>query len=153
MARVEYQLCIQAPIELVYAASQDYSVRYQWDPFPEDIRLLDGAQHIQKGSCVAVKAKNGLTMEVEFVQVMPPTTAAIKMRSGPRILRAFSGSWLFKPLSENETQAKFVYSIKTQWWSIPWFSEIIAGWYFSKTVKSRLHGLKKYCEAQGKAVA
>lgn len=55
-------------------------------------------------------------MEVEFVQVMPPTTAAITMTKGPIALKGFSGSWVFKSISEKETQAKFIYSIKTKWW-------------------------------------
>jgi hypothetical protein len=121
-------------------------VRYEWDPFPDNIRLLNGAQHIEIGTQVAVTAKSGWYMEVEFVQVKPPDTAAIKMTKGPRMLRAFSGSWLFKSISDNETHAKFVYSIKAQWWTIPWVSELIARWYFLSVIRSRLDGLKTYCE-------
>jgi hypothetical protein len=147
MARIEFQVSIKAPIELVYQVSQDYSVRYEWDTFPENIALLNGAKHIEKGVCVSVTAKSGLNMEVEFVQVMPPTTAAIKMTKGPIVLQGFSGSWVFKSIAANETNAKFIYSIKTKWWSVPLVSELIASWYFSKVIKSRLNGLKAYCEA------
>ena len=146
MARVAYDLTIHAPIALVYQISQDYAVRYEWDPFPESIRLLNGAQQIEIGTQVAVTAKSGLYMEVEYVQVKPPSTAAIKMTRGPRILSAFSGSWLFKSVTNNQTHAKFVYSIKTSWWTIPWVSEWIAQRYFSKLVQARLDGLKTYCE-------
>lgn len=147
MSRVEYQLTIKAPIERVYEVSQDYSVRYEWDPFPDNISLLYGATAIEKGVCVSVMAKNGLYMEVEFVRVMPPTTAAIKMKKGPSILEAFSGSWVFKPVSSTETHAKFIYSINTKWWSLPFISEPIATWYFSRAIKLRLNGLKTFCEA------
>ncbi|MES2824653.1 MAG: SRPBCC family protein [Pseudomonadota bacterium] len=147
MARIEFQLNIQSPIEKVYEASQDYSVRYHWDPFPENIVLLHGATNIQKGVQVLVVAKNGLKMEVKFVQVLSPTTAVITMTKGPFFLKSFSGSWIFKSLSVRETNARFVYSIKTKWWALPWFSEFIAGWYFSKVIKARLSGLKIYCEA------
>jgi hypothetical protein len=147
MARVEFQVNIKAPIEMVYQISQDYSVRYEWDSFPENIALLNGAKHIEKGVCVSVAAKNGLNMEVEFVQVMPPTTAAITMKKGPIVLQGFSGSWVFKSITATETNAKFIYSIKTKWWSVPLVSERIASWYFSKVIKSRLNGLKAYCEA------
>ena len=146
--RIQYQLSINAPVERVYQVSQDYSVRYEWDSFPENIMLLNGATEIGKGVCVAITAKNGLTMEVEFVQVKAPTTAAIMMKKGPAILREFSGSWVFKSISASETHAKFIYSIKTKWWSFPFISEIIASRYFSKIVHSRLNGLKTYCEAQ-----
>ncbi len=147
MIRIEYQLDINAPIECVYQVSQDYSVRYEWDPFPESILFLQGATAIEKGTCVSVTAKNGLHMKVEFVQVLSPTTTAIVMRSGPRILKKFSGSWLFKSISPSETQAKFVYAIKAKGWSIPFISEPIVKWYFTRVVKLRLNGLKRYCEA------
>lgn len=152
MARVEFQANIQAPIEFVYQVSQDYAVRYDWDPFPDNIALLNGAQRIEKGVCVAVTAKSGLYMEVEFVQVMPPTTAAITMKKGPAVLQGFSGSWVFKSTSPTETHTKFIYSIKTKWWSIPLLSEAIASRYFSKVIQSRLNGLKTYCEAKNKPI-
>jgi hypothetical protein len=83
MAIIEYELTINAPPSDVYKSSQDYSVRYQWDPFPERIEFLDGATEVGIGVRTLVLAKSGLTMEVEFVQVAPPTTAAIIMIKGP----------------------------------------------------------------------
>ena len=150
MARIEFEVAIKAPIERVYQVSQDYAVRYEWDAFPEQIELLNGATQIEKGVCVAVKAKNGLQMDVEFIQVKPPSTAAIKMIHGPIVLQSFSGSWLFKAISANETQAKFIYSIKTKWWTMPLLSEWIATQYFAKVIRARLDGLKQYCEAKPK---
>lgn len=146
MARIEIQTLIKAPAEKIYQASQDYSVRYEWDPFPESISFLYGASKIEKGVFVSVTAKNGLKMEVEFIQVAPPTTVTIQMVKGPVFLKAFSGSWVFKSVSELEASAKFIYSIKTKWWSFPILSELVASWYFSKVIKSRLYGLKAYCE-------
>lgn len=146
MARIEFQVDIKAPVEMVYHVSQDYAVRYKWDSFPENIMMLNGAQKIEKGVHVVVTAKNGLKMEVEFVQVLPPTTATIKMTKGPFFLRSFSGSWIFKFKSSGETTAKFVYSIESKRWALPWFSNYIATWYFSRVIKSRLKGLKIYCE-------
>lgn len=146
MPRIEFQIDIQAPIEKVYEISQNYSVRYEWDPFPDSITLLNGATDIAKGVCVSVIAKNGLKMEVEFVQVKSPTTAAIIMRNGPAVLKAFSGSWVFKAISSTETSARFVYAITTAWWSAPFVSGPIAAWYFRNVIEARLLGLKKYCE-------
>ncbi|ATH83071.1 SRPBCC family protein [Pseudomonas chengduensis] len=146
MALVEYELIINAPQTAVYAASQDYSVRYQWDPFPEKIELLGGATEVGIGVKTLVVAKSGLTMEVEFVQVAPPTTAAIVMTKGPAFIKSFGGSWVFKPISANSTKAKFRYSIKTKKWAIPIISEYVASLYFKRAVKARLAGLKKYCE-------
>jgi len=147
MSRIECQLNIKAPIERIYEVSQDYSIRYDWDPFPDKIMLLNGATQIAKGVSVLVIAKIGLKMEVEFVQLSPPTTATIVMRRGPAILKSFAGSWVFKAISPTQTNVKFVYSIKTTWWSFPFFSERVAGWYFRSAVRLRLRGLKEYCEA------
>jgi hypothetical protein len=146
MARTEFQVTINAPVELVYRVSQDYAVRYDWDPFPEKIAFLQGADCVQKGVRVAVTAKSGLQMEVEFVQVDAPTVAAIKMITGPVVLESFSGSWIFKPVSPTETRARFVYAIRTKWWSLPVVSERLACWYFSRAIAARLNGLKSYCE-------
>lgn len=146
MAIIEYELTINAPHVDVYKASQDYSIRYQWDPFPEKIELLNGATEVGIGVRTLVIAKSGLTMEVEFVQVAPPITAAIIMIRGPAFIQSFGGSWVFKPADANTTKAKFRYSIKIKKWALPPISEYIAALYFKKTVIARLSGLKKYCE-------
>ena len=76
MAIVEYTIEIAAPVELVWRVSQDYSVRYEWDPFPESIEVVRGAMSPPAiGSQVLVKSKLGMHMLVEFVQVAPPDRA------------------------------------------------------------------------------
>jgi Polyketide cyclase / dehydrase and lipid transport len=147
MATIEYEVTIHASPEFVYEVSQDYSVRYLWDPFPEKIELLHGATSITKGTKVFVLAKSGLKMEVEFVQHDPPTTAAIKMIRGPFFLQSFAGSWVFKPTDSGSTRARFVYSIKAKKWALPFITDRLASWYFSSAIRRRLNGLKAYCEA------
>lgn len=149
MATIEYELIINACPDYVYCVSQDYSVRYLWDPFPERIELLNGDTSIKKGTKAFVVAKNGLKMEVEFIQVSPPTTATIKMTKGPLFIKSFAGSWIFKDANNGATTAKFIYSIKTQAWAFPLISDVIAAWYFSGVIKRRLQGLKAYCDEHG----
>jgi hypothetical protein len=146
MARVECSVAINAPVDVIYDVSQDYSVRYEWDPFPERIELMRGATAIAKGVNVSVKAKGGLYMEVEFVQIKPPTTAAIKMVKGPFFLRSFAGAWIFREEDKSLTSARFVYAIEMKFWTLPYFSERLAVWYFGRAIKARLNGLKVYCE-------
>ena len=146
MATIEYELIIKANTQFVYDVSQDYSVRYLWDPFPEKIKLLHGATLIKKGTKAFVLAKSGLKMEVEFIQVAPPTTAVIKMTQGPVFIDAFAGSWIFKP-EAGFTKAKFIYSIKSKKWALPFIINRMAAWYFLSVVKRRLNGLKSYCES------
>ena len=148
MATIECETTINASPDLVYRVSQDYSVRYQWDPFPERIELLNGAESIEKGTKAFVVAKTGLKMEVVFVQVAPPTTATIKMTKGPFFISSFAGSWIFKAGNNGSTDARFVYSVKIKKWAFPFVSNAIASWYFSGVVKRRLSGLKAYCEGR-----
>jgi hypothetical protein len=149
MAVIQHELTIHAPQAEVYAASQDYSVRYQWDPFPEKIELLDGATEVAIGVCTRVVAKSGLRMDVEFVQLAPPARAAIVMTRGPAFIDRFAGSWVFKALDANTTQATFRYVITTKAWAVPPVSEYFAALYFRKVVRARLRGLKQFCERCG----
>jgi hypothetical protein len=146
MAIVEHELIIHAAPSVVYEASQDYSVRYQWDPFPDSIQLLDEATTIAKGVRVRIVAKSGLTMDVEFVHVSPPETAAIIMTTRPIFLESFGGSWVFRPNGPRSTKARFRYAIKMKNWTFPPVSEVLAAWYFRRVVIARLSGLKRYCE-------
>lgn len=147
MATIEYELVINAKPEIVYEISQSYSaIRYLWDPFPKQLKLLDGATSIAKGVKVFILAKNGFKMVVEFVQVTPPSAAAIKMIKGPFFLQSFAGSWTFKPIENTATKAKFTYSIKAKKWALPFITNAIINWYFSYEIRRRLEGLKSYCE-------
>ncbi|TQV84863.1 SRPBCC family protein [Aliikangiella coralliicola] len=146
MAIAQFEIEISSSPDEVYKVSQDYSVRYDWDPFPERVQLLNGDDKISKGTRAYVKAKSSLEMEVEFIQVSPPTTTTIAMVKGPIFLDSFVGSWIFKPLDNGRTKAKFRYSIKSKKWALPFITDRLAVLYFRKTVKDRLVGLKSYCE-------
>ena len=146
MANLEFHTEIQAPLEKVYEISQDYAQRYEWDPFPEKIEFLEGATEVALGVKVNVIAKSGLQMVVQFIQVKPPELAAIKMIEGPKMLKVFAGSWLFKPLPNGHTKASFKYTIQAKNWLLPILSNKIIAWYFGRHVQTRLEGLKKYCE-------
>ncbi|WP_298612805.1 SRPBCC family protein [uncultured Thiothrix sp.] len=146
MANLEIHTEIHAPLQQVYAISQDYSQRYEWDPFPESIQFLQGATEVAVGSQVYVLAKSGLKMVVEFIQVKPPEVTAIKMIQGPLILKAFAGSWIFKALPNGNTKAVFKYTIQAKSWLLPALSNKIIIWYFARHVRLRLDGLKRYCE-------
>lgn len=143
---IEQNLTIAAPIEKVYDVSQDYAVRYKWDPFPERIELLGGASEIKPGVHVRVRAKSGLQMEVEFVQVRPPTTAAIVMTKGPLFLKKFAGSWIFSDQGNGKTMARFRYAIEVRKWAIPALTLPLIRLYFARVMRSRMNGLKMYCE-------
>ncbi|MFZ6647093.1 SRPBCC family protein [Undibacterium sp. TJN25] len=145
---VEYSVEIDASIEDVYRISQDYSVRYLWDPFPEKIEMLHGEQEIRPGTEVRVLAKSGIQMEVRFVQCRPPEVAAVTMTKGPFFLSHFAGSWTFRARADVGTLARFKYSLKMKRWALPWLSEKIASFYFRRKIIERMSGLKHYCEQE-----
>ncbi len=146
MATIEYQVLIQALPDKVYHISQDYACRYDWDPFPEQIELLHNARDIAVGVQVKVVARNGLKMIVEFIQIAPPKTAAVAMVKGPFFLDKFAGSWIFSE-SNGQTLARFRYNLRAKPWARALLIERLAAWYFTRAVRARLDGLKRYCES------
>lgn len=146
---VEYSIEISAPAELVGHISQDYSVRYEWDPFPESISVVRGSMSPPTvGTQVLVPSKLGMEMLVEFVQVVHPNRAAIKMIKGPLFIAKFAGSWIFEDRHGHTTVARFRYSISTRPLLLSWAGDLLAAECFSLPTKRRLIGLKRYCEAQ-----
>ena len=150
MASIESSVRIKAPVDFVYRVSQDYAVRYDWDPFPENISVVAGDPNaLAAGNQVLVKSKLGMDMLVEFVQVMPPTRAAVKMIKGPWFLKTFAGSWIFQDgESDSQTEARFRYTIIAKPKVLRFLVEPLAGLYFSRVVGRRLAGLKAYCESR-----
>lgn len=147
MALIERRTEIAAPAHRVYAVSQDYAVRYDWDPFPERIDVLgDAAAPLAVGTEVLVRNKFGLRMQVRFVQLKPPTHAAIAMVRGPWFLEKFAGTWIFQPLGPQRTDARFRYSFGARPRWLRWAIEPLAARYFDAVVRRRLAGLKTYCE-------
>jgi hypothetical protein len=148
MPLIEKSLSIGAPIDVVFRVSQDYAVRYEWDPFPEKIAVVNGSPEVSGiGTQVLVRSKLGMEMVVEFVQFAPPDRAAIKMVSGPALIDKFAGSWIFDEAGPGNTLARFRYAIamRPAWlaWAFNWFAIT----YFSRTAEKRLAGLKRYCES------
>lgn len=154
MAIVEHSIEISAPAELVSQVSQDYSVRYEWDPFPETISVIRGSMDPPAiGTQVLVRSKLGMEMLVEFIQVAHPHRSAIKMVKGPLAIAKFAGSWIFEDVHGHSTVARFRYSIATRPLLLSWLGDRLATAYFSLTTRKRLMGLKRYCESRNAAKA
>jgi hypothetical protein len=75
---VEHSIEISAPAELVGHISQDYSVRYEWDPFPESISVVRGSMSPpplgRKFSCDQSWAwRCSLSSSRSFIPTEPPS--------------------------------------------------------------------------------
>lgn len=85
-------------------------------------------------------------MRVAFVQLQPPTRAAVKMVQGPWFLEKFAGSWVFRAQSADITLARFRYTVVARPGLLRGLIEPLAALYFSRVVEKRLAGLKAFCE-------
>lgn len=137
MATVEQRRLIHTNMDTAFHTSQDYTCRNQWDPFTQHI------QHEADGQ-VTVTAWHGMKMRVEYVTWRPPERAAIRMVSGPRLLKRFAGSWIFSPNASGLVEVRFRYHFEAApiWRGLEPF--MLA--YFNMETSRRLEGLKRYLE-------
>jgi uncharacterized protein YndB with AHSA1/START domain len=146
MPVVEAAAEVRAPREALYALTQDYGLRLAWDPFLRGLRFLDGAAGPAPGVRVWVQARNGLSMEVEYVTVQPPERVAVKMVRGPVFFESFGGAWLFERLGEDRTRVVFRYGFRTRW---PWLRPVLdraVAVVFGRDVRARVAALKRAAE-------
>ncbi|MGH7389708.1 MAG: type II toxin-antitoxin system RatA family toxin [Candidatus Rokuibacteriota bacterium] len=146
MPVVESAIEIAAPRDKLFALAQDYGLRLRWDPFLREMRFRGGAGRAAVGVRVRVKARNGLTMEVEYVTFQPPEQVAMKMIHGPFFFEHFAGSWRFKASGSDRTTVTFRYVFSTRFRLVrPLLDAIVKG-VLLYDVRARLRGLKTCAE-------
>ena len=107
----ELSECIHAAPDALFALTQDYTRRLEWDPFLKQADLVDGATQAGVGVRALCVANVGLGMETEYIAFKPPHTVAVKMTRGPRFLGEFAGSWRFRPAPDGCTLVTFRYRL------------------------------------------
>jgi hypothetical protein len=75
----------------LFALSQDYSRRQEWDPFAARSELLNGATVPAVGVDEYIESADGLVTVSRYVSFQPPHVAAVSMIDGPPLLASFSG--------------------------------------------------------------
>jgi ribosome-associated toxin RatA of RatAB toxin-antitoxin module len=144
MPTIERSLVIDAPREALFALSQDYALRLEWDPFLSELRFLEAATRALPGVKVWVRARNGLAMTVEYTVVAAPERVAMKMVQGSWLFTTFAGSWVFRPGNKG-TEVTFRYGFVVRpglgWLVTPAVTAV-----FSRDVKRRLEALKRSAE-------
>lgn len=101
------------------------------------------------GTRVHIRSRLGMDMQAEFVQVMPPHRAAVKMVDGPWFLARFTGSWIFQEINPHATTARFRYTIVARPAVLRFVIETAAAWYFSRVVEKRLAASRRTASAMG----
>lgn len=141
----EQSILVAAPSADLFALTQNYARRLEWDPFLKSAELLYGAASANVGVRAYCVAHNGLGMETEYVSYNPPRACAVKMTRGPRIIANFAGSWRFEELSVNHTRVGFRYNLRAR----PWPLTPLIGWIFGRDTRKRLKALKAAVEQKG----
>ena len=140
--RVQLSAEIDARVVDLFALTQDYDRRLDWDPYLKEATLVGGATHPGVGIRAWCVAKNGFGMETRYLSFRPPTACAVEMTRGPRLLRAFSGSWRFEPIGPDRTRVAFTYAVVGR----PGFLTRPLSWLIRRDARRRLEALKRAAE-------
>jgi ribosome-associated toxin RatA of RatAB toxin-antitoxin module len=146
MPTFQHTLHIQAEPAALFALTQDYDHRLDWDPFLQEARLLNGAQWPAVGVRAWCVARNGFGMETEYVSWLPPRVAAVKMTRGPALLAEFAGSWRFEPQASGRTRVSFTYHLAAYPRWLRWLLDPILQGVFARDTVRRLRALKRAAE-------
>jgi hypothetical protein len=137
-----------SPGEL-FALTQDYGRRLEWDPFLRSAELVGGASAAGLGGRAYCVAHSGLGMETEYVSFNPPRVTAVKMTRGPWIIASFAGSWRFEEVAPGRTRVAFRYHLRARPRWLSWLLTPILGWVFARATRKRLAALKAAVEERG----
>lgn len=140
---------IDAPAAQLFALTQDYARRLEWDPFLRAAELIGGAKAPGVGVRAYCVARSGLGMETEYVSFNAPRACAVKMTRGPFLLGSFAGSWRFDEVTEGRTSVGFRYSLQARPRWLSWVLTPIVGWVFARDTRRRLIALKEAVENRG----
>ena len=146
MPVIERSVEVRAPRGALFDLAQDYYVRTEWDPFLREMRFLGGATEAAPGVRVRVRARNGLSMEVEYVTVARPERVAVRITRGPFFFENFAGSWLFQDAGGGVTRVVFRYSFRTRWRRLRPVLDPVISAVFGRDVAARVRALKHAAE-------
>lgn len=118
MPRIEATATVEVGVDAAFAVSQSQQeVRYAWDPFVRDQRLLDGVVHPGRGVRTRTVSRHRLTMVSEYTSFRPPSQVGMKMVEGPWFFSSFGGGWSFRELGPEATEAtwRYTFAIHPAW--------------------------------------
>lgn len=146
MPRIESAVTIDVSAEDAFALSMSQQeVRYAWDPFVKEQRLLNGAVRPDRGVQSLTRSRHRLTMVTEYTSFRPPTQVGMKVVKGPWFFSAFGGGWSFKPIDETTTIAtwRYTFSIRPKW--LAPVADRIGTWLLGRDIEKRLEHFANGC--------
>jgi len=147
MATFERSIEIAATPEDLFALTQDYGRRLEWDPFLRSAELLDGAAAAGLGVRALCVSRDGRAMETEYISFDPPRTCAVKMTRGPRWIGRFAGSWRFVPAAPGRTRVVFRYHLRARPAWLAWALTPVLSLRFFRDTRRRLAALRDAVES------
>jgi len=148
----EQSILIRASPDVLFALTQDYARRLEWDPFLKSAKLADGAAAAGVGVRAYCVARTGLAMETEYVSFNPPRVTAIKMTRGPWLIASFAGTWRFEEIARCQTRVSFSYYLRARPKWLSWLLTPILGRVFARDTRKRLTALKTAVERRGTSI-
>jgi len=137
---------VDVPAAVAFALSQTYGeLRYRWDPFVREQRLLDGATGAGKGVRTWTRSRHGLVMVSEYVTFRPPHHVGMRMVEGPRFFRSFSGGWNFAERPDGRTEATWRYSFACRPSWISPIADRLGRWLLGRDIRRRLAAFAAAC--------
>lgn len=148
MPRVESTVVVPLDPARTFALSQTYGeIRYRWDSFVHEQRLLDGATQAAKGVQTWTRSRHRLVMVSEYVTFRPPQHVGMRMITGPWFFKSFSGGWNFTPAADDSggTTATWRYNFTCRpRWLAP-VADRIGVWLLGRDIRRRLDAFAKAC--------
>jgi hypothetical protein len=147
MPRVEASIAVPVPPDVAFAVSQSQApLRYRWDPFVREQRLLDGATRPARGVRTFTRSRHRLTMVSEYLAFNPPRQVGMRMVSGPPFFRSFSGGWGFSARTDGGTDATWRYSFTIRpAWLAP-VADRLGRVLLQRDIDRRLAGFARACQ-------
>ena len=146
---LEQSVDIAASAADLFALTQDYGRRMEWDPFLRSAELVGEATAPGVGVRAYCVARSGLGMETEYVSFSPPRVAAVKMTRGPWVIRSFAGSWRFTEVALGQTRVEFRYHLQARPRWLSWLLTPVLARLFARDTRKRLAALKTAVESGG----
>ena len=144
----EQSIIIAATPNQLFALTQDYAHRLEWDPFLRSAQLLDGALTAGVGVRAYCVSRSGLGMETEYVSWNPPRVAAVKMTRGPWMIDSFAGSWRFEEVAPGQTRVDFRYNLRAWPRWLSWLVSPVLALVFGRDTRKRLAALRAAVEGR-----
>ena len=150
MPRVHSTVVVPLDANRAFALSQTYGeLRYRWDPFVREQRLLDGAEAAAAGVRTWTRSRHRLQMITQYVAFRPPRHVGMRMLEGPWFFESFSGGWNFADRDPAEGGGTIVtwrynFTIRPKW--LAPIANPIGVWLLGGDVSNRLDAYAAACE-------